>query len=124
MIRVFDKYKNKLIELLSKKESYIELTENGFTLYIDDEMVNRVSWKSIKEIFAFNGDWGTSDKINIGFRINEKGDFIKIAEDIKGYDVLVKYIGENFKNIHSKWCENVAFPALETIWGEKFPYDW
>lgn len=88
----------------------------------DNKIEEKLSWDSVLEIFAFKRDNFSVDLICIGFRIDNKGVYFEIDEEMKGYKELESFLPTRFKNIEKEWFTDVAFPAFETnlvsLWGE------
>ena len=82
-----------------------------------------LEWPSVLEVFAYKDDAFNYDIINIGFRINDQGDYVRVDEEAEGYKSLLKMLPKIFEGIREDWFSDVVFPAFETcltcLWGEE-----
>lgn len=108
----------------------VALLEDGFqvTRLTDDAKGNdfRLRWADVKEVFAHKDDVFAYDIICIGFRIDEKGNFYDVDEEMWGYEELREFLPKQFPGIREDWFRDVAFPPFEPcvthLWGT--PYTW
>jgi hypothetical protein len=79
----------------------------------------------VKEIVACKEDCWTFDSICIGFRIEERNEYLYVVEEYEGFKDLLKALDKHFPNLREGWYNEVAFSEFiqnwTTIWGTPFP---
>jgi len=109
---------------MTKKENHpkIIIEKSGFSVYEGPECKYFLDWSDIMEIFAFKRDLLSYDLICLGFRIDEKGTYFEIDEEIEGYEEFCSQLKSHFNEIKTDWFSEVAHPAFKlnliSLWGE------
>lgn len=100
------------------------LTDDGFAICSEQGELTNVRWVDVVEIIAFKVDLLTSDRILLGFRVDDSGDYYQVDEEWPNYQNLVNEVESRF-DVQPDWWRTVAFPAfatnLTTLWGESCP---
>lgn len=105
-----------------KETREVVCDESGFTLAERGEIVGRVDWSDVLEVFAYKEDLGHFDTICVGFRTRDEGTLCLVSEDFIGYKELVAELERRFSGIRADWFAQVAFPAFapnKTVLWEK-----
>jgi hypothetical protein len=107
---------------LRPAEPEIALEAYGFSVVRRGTLLFRVRWAEVREVFAFKEDRGTYDRICLGFRISDAGDYHRVDEDMPGYRGLLEEMARVFPDLDKGWWQKVAFPAFATnfttLWGQ------
>lgn len=108
--------------LLAARQSRITLNPSGYSIEKYGEVVAKIFWSDVKEIFAFKRDLFAYDLICLGFRTNDDDTFWEVDEQCIGYRELLKELTAQFPGIRTDWFEQVAHPAFATnrttLWGK------
>lgn len=119
-MKIFKTIKNLLID--NRKEIIITFDEQRMYYKRNEKVIEKLSWESVLEIFAFKRDLFSVDLICIGFRIDDEGVYFEIDEEMQGFKELEIFLPTRFKGIDKNWFTGVAFPAFETnlvsLWGD------
>jgi hypothetical protein len=107
---------------LRPAEPEIALEADGFSVVRRGTLLFRVRWAEVLEVFAFKENWGTYDRICLGFRVSDAGDYYRVDEDTPGYPGLLEELARVYPDLDKNWWLKVAFPAFATnfttVWGQ------
>jgi hypothetical protein len=110
---------------LRPAEPGIALEADGISVVRRGTHLFRVRWAEVRQVFAFKEGWGTYDRIYLGFRVSDAGDFHRVDEDMPGYQGLLEELARVYPDLDKGWWMRVAFPAFATnyttVWGQPLP---
>ena len=118
---------NRIREKLSSQRGtrVVAWDDTGFEVREHRQLLARVQWQAIREIFAYKEDLVTLDDICLGFRLRHDGSFCSVSEEFEGYAAFLAHLEHRFDGMRTGWFPAVAFPAFApnrtTLWGEPLP---
>jgi|UniRef100_UPI00378429E3 hypothetical protein len=120
-----DKWLREKLSPQPKENIKITVSDNGITLTQGTKALHSIAWHEVKEIVACKEDCWTFDSICIGFRIEERNEYLYVVEEYEGFKDLLKALDKHFPNLREGWYNEVAFSEFiqnwTTIWGTPFP---
>lgn len=88
-----------------------QLANDGF-FYSIDGIEKKVSWNEIDKIIAYKKDLFTTDLVCVDITHNTT--IITLTEELVGWDIFVKTMGEKLPLIDPDWEWKVIQPPFET----------